>query len=99
MKGGFVNKNADSISGGIFLIGLGLLFWVGWFWPGILLLVGITGMVHESLRGKVWNGLTSLLIMGGLTAVFSLNWSWTTVLPIALIAIGLLGLVNAWRGR
>lgn len=94
-----MNKNVDSISGGIFLIGLGLLFWVGWFWPGILLLIGVVGLIHESLRGKVWNGLTSLLVMGGLTAIFSLNWSWSTVLPIVLIALGLVGLVNAWRGR
>ncbi len=94
-----MNRNADSVSGGIFLIGLGLLFWFNWFWPGIFLLIGVVGLVHESMKGKLWNGLASLLVLGGLAAIFSFNWSWSLVLPVALIGLGLLGILNALRGR
>jgi hypothetical protein len=37
-----------SIQGAIWLIGLALLFWKGWWWPGILVLVAISG-ITESL--------------------------------------------------
>jgi len=30
-----------AISGGIFLVGLGILWYLNWFWPGILFLIGI----------------------------------------------------------
>jgi hypothetical protein len=36
-------KRASSISGGIFLIGLGVLFLTGWWWPGILVVIGLSG--------------------------------------------------------
>lgn len=32
------------IQGAIWLIGLAILFWQGWFWPGILVLVAISGI-------------------------------------------------------
>ena len=32
------------IQGAIWVIGLAILFWQGWIWPGILVLVGISGL-------------------------------------------------------
>src|SRR5690554_5533742 len=40
----------ESISSAIFLIGLAALFYFDWFWPGILVLVGVTGVAEALLR-------------------------------------------------
>ena len=34
-----------AISGGIFIIGIGLLWFFDWFWPGILFLIGLMMIV------------------------------------------------------
>ncbi len=39
-----------SIHGAIWLIGLAILFWKGWWWPGILVLVAISGLVEAGIR-------------------------------------------------
>ena len=92
-------KNADSIGGGVFLIGLGVLFLLDWFWPGILLLIGIVALVNQSIKGEFLNGLVALLIFGGLTAVFTFSFDWAIILPIFMIGIGVIALVNALRRR
>lgn len=88
-------QNSDVISIGLFLVGLGLLFLVGWFWPGILLLIGVVSMVNQVAKGEILSGLSSLVFFSVLTAVFSLGLEWQIVLPLALIAVGMLGLVRA----
>jgi hypothetical protein len=39
-----------SIHGAIWLIGLAILFWKGWWWPGILVLVAISGIAESLIR-------------------------------------------------
>jgi hypothetical protein len=39
-----------SIHGAIWLIGLALLFWKGWWWPGILVLVAVSGIAEALIR-------------------------------------------------
>lgn len=92
-------QNADTIGGGIFLIGLGILFMLDWFWPGILALIGVVAFINQGLKGNLVGGLTPLILFGGLTAVFALEASWRYVLPAALIVVGLIGLVNALLRR
>ena len=38
------------IQGAIWLIGLAILFWKGWWWPGILVLVAISGLFEAFVR-------------------------------------------------
>ena len=92
-------QNSDTIGGGVFLIGLGVLFLFDWFWPGILALIGIVAFVNQWLKGNLTGGLTSLILFGGLALVFSVGIDWGIIVPIALIGFGLLALVNALRGR
>ncbi len=50
MEHGQISAPRKSISGGIFLIGLAILFATDHFWPGILVLIGVTSMVEVFLR-------------------------------------------------
>ncbi|MBN1314874.1 MAG: hypothetical protein JXA42_05385 [Anaerolineales bacterium] len=92
-------QNADTISGGIFLIGLGILFFFNWFWPGILVVAGVVGFVNQWMKGQLINGLTTLIVFCGLALVLSAGFQWRIVLPVGLIALGILGIVNAFRNK
>jgi len=88
-------QNADVITIGTFLVGLGFLFLVNWFWPGVLLLIGITGFANQVAKGDPLSGFRALILFGALTIAFSLGLEWEIVLPIALIAVGMIGLFRA----
>ena len=39
-----------TIHGAVWLIGLAILFWQGWWWPGILVLVAVSGLVEAVIQ-------------------------------------------------
>jgi hypothetical protein len=39
-----------AIHGAVWLIGIAILAWKGWWWPGILVLVAISGIVEALIR-------------------------------------------------
>ena len=49
MRSGKNSARANEIYAAIWLIGLGILFWTGYFWPGILILIGATMLVRAFL--------------------------------------------------
>jgi len=38
------------IHGAIWLIGLAILFWTGWWWPGILVLIAISSLTQAAIQ-------------------------------------------------
>jgi divalent metal cation (Fe/Co/Zn/Cd) transporter len=46
------SRRADAIIGGVFLIGLAVLFYFNLFWPWILALVGLVVILEALLRSK-----------------------------------------------
>jgi hypothetical protein len=36
----------------VFAVGLAFLFWAGWFWPGILILLGVTALLSPEVRPR-----------------------------------------------
>ena len=59
------DKRAGEIFGGTFLIGLALLFITGWWWPGILYVIGIALMVRAVAQGKSWTEERGGLVVFG----------------------------------
>jgi len=49
-KGEKLAEPWQSIHGAIWMIGLAILFWQGWFWPGILVLVGVSALLEGVMR-------------------------------------------------
>lgn len=90
-----INKeNADQVSGGIFLIGLAMLFLTGWWWPGIMFVIGASIIARTMAEGKPWTSATGAFWMIGIGVVFGVpglieGVDWGTIWPLALIAIGL----------
>jgi hypothetical protein len=78
-------ERADQIAGGVFLVGLGLLFTnVISFWPGILFVIGAAAIARGMAEGQDWYNVPGGLSMIALGVVFTLNFSW----PVILIVIG-----------
>jgi hypothetical protein len=77
----------EGMSGGIFLIGLGILLLVDSidFWPWILLVIGLTSVPGSIAKEGFWAGLQGLIWMGGLAILFYTHTIW----PGILILIGL----------
>jgi hypothetical protein len=44
---------ADEISSGVFLIGLGLCFYFG-FWPTIMFVIGASSIIQGLVQGRGW---------------------------------------------
>ena len=93
-------RQASAISGGIFLISLGVLLVTGWWWPGIMVAIGLASGAELIFRGKVWSGIGSLLFFCGIAVVVELarvsDVSWTVVGAMILIGIGVIILVKAF---
>jgi hypothetical protein len=93
-------KRASGISGGIFLIGLGVLLLTGWWWPGILLVIGLSGGAEQIFRGQMARGIGTIAFFSAIpiviTIVQSTDISWAIVGPFILIVLGVITLVKTF---
>jgi len=48
------NERAGELMGGVWMIGLGILFWTGAWWPGIMFVIGISSILQGLVEGKGW---------------------------------------------
>ena len=87
-------RHNSGVFGALFLIGLGLLFLIDGFFPGILVLVGIIGFLREAASGRSRNALSTLVFFTGLAVLFWIDF----IFPGILILLGLIALLNAGRG-
>jgi hypothetical protein len=53
----FVAERRGEIVGGFWLIGLGLLFYTGAWWPGIMFVIAATAVVEGYFRYGLWYGV------------------------------------------
>jgi hypothetical protein len=76
-------------SGLVFVIGLVALLASHMIWPGILLLLGFTNLVHQAARGRADHGLRALLWLGGLTLLIATKTFWPGILLLIFISMAL----------
>lgn len=79
----------------LWLIGLGVLFLTGSFWPGILVLVGLSSYVHSIAHGHQQKALRDCIFFTGLAVLFWVNLFW----PGILILIGITTLLSPELSR
>ena len=86
-------KYYETLSAGIILIGLGVLFLVPGvgFWPWILVVVGLAGLPASLANKKGWLGWQGFFWLAGLAVLFATGFIW----PGILILIGLSMLLGA----
>jgi hypothetical protein len=96
---------AGAISGGIFLISLGVLLVTGWWWPGIMVALGLASGAALIFRGKILGGIVSLVFFCGIAVAVELirttDVSGVVIGTFILVVIGVIVLVKAlfFRGE
>lgn len=77
----------------VFMIGLGLLFFFSkLFWPGILIVIGVSNFVRFAGRGHIAVGLRNVLWLFGLALLFMLP---RLFFPGIFVLIGLSAILEA----
>lgn len=87
------------VSGGVFLIGLAVLFMTSWFWPGILVLLGIMALFGTLFGGEPRSSLTGAFWLIGLAVVAQLGAWWPGMLVLVGLTAILGALLQASRGQ
>ncbi len=94
-------RTDDPITGGLFLIGLGILLFTGWWWPGIMVALGIAVGAGLAFRGQFASAIIAAAIFFSIPFVVD-NASkipLQTYGPMVLIGLGAIGLIRAFSGR
>lgn len=79
------------ISGGVFLIGMAILFATDTFWPGILALVGISAFLGALAGGELAGGVMGGGFMIGMAVLFATDTFW----PGILVLCGIMAILGA----
>lgn len=92
-------EHSKNIFLGIFLIGLGLLFVLDWWWPGIMLVVGLALAAETASKGRYRDAGRIFLIFLAIPVVVAvLGHSFVPLGllgPMLLIAVGVFALIRA----
>lgn len=80
-------KKAKRLSFALFLIGLACLSYVGVWWPGIMLAIGIPLSVKQYLLGKRYDVALTLFVFVGVFIFVQFDIEWKILLPV-LFTIG-----------
>jgi hypothetical protein len=80
----YSKERADQVAGGVFIIGLALLFMTGFWWPGIMFVMGASAIARGVAEGQDWYNVPGGLSMIGIGLLFWFGFSW----PLLLIFIG-----------
>jgi hypothetical protein len=102
-----VGKNkerlASGISGGILLICLGVLLATGWWWPGIMVALGLTFGSAQWFRGETGRGIGTLIFFCGFAVIVELvkrtDVDWVIIAAFIIIGFGVISLVKALMFR
>ena len=93
-------RTASAIWLGIFLIGLGVLIFTGWWWPGIMVILGLAGFAALIFRGQTAKAIGTLVLFWGIAAIAIIvqetDVPWAIVGPLVLIGIGVIVLVKTF---
>jgi hypothetical protein len=86
-------QQSDQTFGGIMLIGLAVLFLTGYWWPGIMFVIGAAMIARTVSEGGDWLSNRNALIVIGIGVVFAVMdvfhfLSGNLLWPLLLIAGG-----------
>ena len=86
------SQQANAITSAVLLVGIGILFTTGYWWPGIMFLIGTSAIVQGLVAGRGWYSLQAGLWSIGIGV-------WALVgygLLVLLVVIALSGLIAAF---
>lgn len=94
-----MKRTKRTVAGGIMLIGIGMLTLTGWWWPGIMLVIGSAIAAERYLHGQVQQAITSFVLCLAMPLAIALSEHidipWNLIGAFVLIALGLMTLSKA----
>lgn len=82
-------RKAYSLSFAVFLIGLAIVSYFKFWWPGIMLAIGIPIATRQYLLGKRFDMAISLIVFLGVFITVQFDIQWEIVLPVLFTLGGL----------
>jgi hypothetical protein len=89
-------RTRDSITGGLLLVGIGVLLLTGWWWPGIMVVLGIAIGAGLAFRGRYLAGIVMAAILFVIPLLAQTDIPWNIYAPMILIGLGMVVLVKAF---
>ena len=94
-----MRRERSGVAGGLILIGIGVLLITGWWWPGIMLVIGVALAAERWLSGSTRDAIMVLAIFlaipVGIALMTSIDIPWLWVIALVLIGLGASGVVKA----
>ncbi|MDN3506563.1 MAG: hypothetical protein P0S96_04975 [Simkaniaceae bacterium] len=82
-----MRKRAKIVALIVFLLALIIITFLGTWWPGIMLAVGLPLAILQYLQGRMYDMCVSLFVFVGAFITVQFNIKWEIFLPV-LFAIG-----------
>lgn len=94
-----MHRERSGVAGGLILIGIGVLLITGWWWPGIMVVIGVAVAAERWLSGRTREALVVLAIFLAIPVAIALltnvDIPWLWVFSLVLIGIGASAVVKA----
>lgn len=82
-------RKANALSNGVFLIGLGILFYTNAWWPGILIAIWVSLALRQYLTSRTYDLIISTFILVGLFLITLFKLDWSLLMPILFVIGGI----------
>ncbi len=86
----------NPITGGLLLAGIGVLLLTGWWWPGIMVVLGIAIGAGLVFRNRYLEGAVVAAIFFAIPLLTESNLPWHIFGPMLLVGVGLVVLAKAF---
>ncbi len=83
------DKKASAAYLSLFLIGIGILIWSSYWWPGVAIVLSVSLALRQFLVGRRSDMWTSLMLGSVITLLSIFSLDWAIVLPVLFIFSGL----------
>ena len=82
-------KRAQALSTAVFFIGLAIIAYGNLWWPGIMLILGVSIALKQFILGQIYDMCVTLLVFVGTFVTVKYDISWEIFLPV-LFSLGAL---------
>ena len=93
------SKRARALSLALFLLGLALISFLGAWWPGIVLVIGLPLAFKQFLVGRAHDMILTLIVFGGVFITYQYEIDWQMLLPVLFLVAAVYVIFREYTDR